>query len=122
VASEDEDISQVIKHKYLMQIVEYTFRPSPTAGDPFGYDLLYYINIAKTLMEKLRDVKSQRILLSKDPSTSFRNKVQILAEETLGCEIDWWPLAEPHRITGVPIRVAWSNVSAATILSAKSDQ
>lgn len=71
-------------------------------------------------MEKLRDVEAQGILLSK--ATSFRNKVQIFAEETLGCEIDWWPLTEPHRLSNAPVRVAWSNVGAATILSVRSDQ
>ena len=54
------------------------------------------------------DHRSSRNRVSRTPSTTMRNSIQILAEKTIGSSIDWWPLTEPRRDL---VRVTWSCVS-----------
>jgi hypothetical protein len=89
-------------------------------------------NAAKALAQQLRDEEPRQIVVSghhmasrgKVPaqlSTSLRDRMQVFAEETVGSAIDWWPLPEPNRTSFGWNRVAWSCVSATTVLCIWSD-
>jgi hypothetical protein len=75
------------------------------------FELSRHVKTIRVLKYKLKDTKPDRITISENSFTCLRTKVQILAEETIGSAVNWWPLSKlSHPFFGSSC-VAWSCVS-----------